>query len=233
MTITVVIPTLDEATALPVTLSHTQTLGFDHIIIVDGGSTDGTTNFLRQLSPSSSTTPDITVLMTDPGRAHQMNSGAKIAQSDLLLFLHADTLLPTTAKQAIERAFTHPQIIGGRFNVRFERDHGWAWVISRMMNLRSRWSGISTGDQAIFVRKSSFDSVGGFKNIPLMEDIDFTRRLKAIGNMVALSERVQTSFRRWEQCGPLKTILLMWALRLLFWVGTSPETLSHWYRRIR
>lgn len=136
MTITVVIPTLDEATTLPTTLSHTKTLGFDHIIIVDGGSKDGTTDLLhRRQQPSESSAPDITCLMTSPGRAGQMNLGASAAQCEALLFLHADTLLPASARQAIETALAQPQAIGGRFNVRFEHDDGWAWVISRMMNL--------------------------------------------------------------------------------------------------
>lgn len=239
MTITAVIPTLDEAATLPRTLSHTKTLGFDQIIIVDGGSQDGTQDLLETLKhpapsvSSSSRYPDIICLETNPGRARQMNAGAAATDSDVLLFLHADTLLPVNSRKAIEAALDHPRAIGGRFNVRFERDDGWAWVISRMMNLRSRWSGIATGDQAIFVRNTSFETVGGFTNIPLMEDIDFSRRLKSLGNMVALPDKVQTSFRRWEQCGPLKTILLMWTLRVLFWLGVSPERLSHWYRRIR
>ena len=102
-----------------------------------------------------------------------------------------------------------------------------------MMNWRSRWSGIATGDQAIFVRRHIFEQLGGFTDIPLMEDIDFSRRMKRMGRTAALRSRVVTSFRRWEQNGPLQTILLMWALRFLYWLGVDPTRLHHWYRTVR
>ncbi|MCA9479144.1 MAG: hypothetical protein KC545_02150, partial [Nitrospira sp.] len=120
-----------------------------------------------------------------------------------------------------------------RFDVRFPKDRGWAWVISRMMNLRSRWTGICTGDQTIFVRRGVFERLGGFADIPLMEDIEFTTRLKTVGPVVALREFVITSFRRWERCGPLRTILRMWTLRLLYWMGWDPRRLQQFYDAIR
>lgn len=158
-----------------------------------------------------------------------MNAGAAAATGDVLLFLHADTLVPHDAWQAVALALAEPRTVGGRFDVRFERDAGLGWLISRMINLRSRLSGIATGDQAIFVRRETFDALGGFSDIPLMEDVDFTKRLKRLGRIAALRARVITSFRRWELRGPIRTILLMWSLRFLYWIGVSPVRLKALY----
>jgi hypothetical protein len=123
--------------------------------------------------------------------------------------------------------------VGGRFNVRFDSARLPARLISSLMNLRSRLSGIATGDQAIFVRRAVFESMGGFADIPLMEDIEFTRRLKRSGKVASLPDQVVTAFRRWEQQGPLRTILLMWTLRFLYWIGVSPHRLQHFYSIVR
>jgi GT2 family glycosyltransferase len=149
------------------------------------------------------------------------------------MFLHADTHLPHNAKQVVEQAMVDTQCVGGRFDVRFPRDSGYAWVVSRLMNLRSRVSGISSGDQTMFVRRSVFEKMGGFADIPLMEDIEFSRRLKRIGTVAALKDTVTTSFRRWERHGPLRTIVRMWILRLLYWLGWDPHRLQHYYDPIR
>ena len=117
--------------------------------------------------------------------------------------------------------------------MRFERDSGLGWLISRMMNLRSRWTGIATGDQAIFVRRSVFEQLGGYSDLPIMEDVDFTRRLKRTGLIAALQSKVTTSYRRWDTRGPLRTILLMWTLRFLYWIGISPHRLSKRYGGVR
>jgi len=161
------------------------------------------------------------------------DAGAAEAHSDILLFLHADTQLPPGSRNAIERAMENPSCVGGRFDVQFEDDRGWAWIISRMMNWRSRWSGIATGDQAIFVRREIFQAMGGYADIPLMEDVEFTKRLKPLGYVAPLHAKVTTSFRRWEQRGALQTILQMWTLRFLYWVGLSPRTLHQFYATIR
>jgi rSAM/selenodomain-associated transferase 2 len=158
-----------------------------------------------------------------------MNAGAAAATGDVLLFLHADTILPHDARQAVALALAEPRTVGGRFDVRFERDAGLGWLISRMINLRSRLSGIATGDQAVFVRRETFDALGGFSDIPLMEDVDFTKRLKRLGRIAALRARAITSFRRWELRGPIRTILLMWSLRFLYWIGVSPVRLKALY----
>jgi len=162
-----------------------------------------------------------------------MNAGASYSQADVLLFLHADTHLPDGARQAVEDALTDPACVGGRFDLRFEHDSGLAWVIARLISLRSRWSGIATGDQALFVRREVFANLGGFTDIPLMEDVDFTRRLTRAGRVAPLRARVMTSFRRWERCGTFRTIALMWSLRFLYWMGVAPVRLHRFYTVIR
>jgi rSAM/selenodomain-associated transferase 2 len=230
MTISVIIPTFNEETTLAHTLSQTSGLNMDEVIVVDGGSTDRTlamaSAFMARVATAS--------LVTAPqGRAKQMNEGVKASRGEILLFLHADTELPATAREMIERALAIPGTVGGRFDVRFASPSPWARIVSALMNWRSRLSGIATGDQAIFVRREVFDRLGGFPDIPLMEDVEFSRRLKAAGRMVALRQTVTTSFRRWERQGPMRTILLMWTLRLLYWLGISPWRLSAWYAAIR
>jgi len=145
------------------------------------------------------------------------------------LFLHADTQLPDDAKTTIETALADHRMVGGRFDVRFDSPSMWGTIISKMMNWRSRMSGIATGDQALFVRRHIFEQIGGFADIPLMEDIDFSGKLKRKGATAALTATVTTSFRRWERRGPLRTILLMWTLRFLYRVGVGPHTLNRWY----
>jgi rSAM/selenodomain-associated transferase 2 len=226
VTITVIIPTLNEESAIEQTVRHTASLGFDHIFVVDGGSCDQTRAIADGLGLAR-------VLTAQPGRARQLNTGAKISRGDTLLFLHADTLLPDTAKQNIESALADPVIVGGRFDVRFDSPSAWGRVISGFMNLRSRLTGISTGDQAMFVRRNIFEQLGGFSEIPIMEDIEFSTRLKRTGLTRALRETVTTSFRRWEQQGALRTILLMWTIRFLYWMGVNPQYLAHLYKAVR
>lgn len=235
MTITVVMPTLNEAGVLRETLRHTAGLGFDQIIVVDGGSTDGTPDLVcRPSIPCADTAgPSIVLLKSPPGRSLQMNVGAETALSHVLLFLHADTRLPLDARSEIVQALQDPDCVGGRFDVEFDRRTLLSHTIAGLMNRRSRWTGIYTGDQAIFVRANVFRRLNGFAPIPLMEDLDFSRRLKREGTTAALRAQVVTSYRRWEQQGPLRTILHMWWLRGLYWAGVNPETLVRHYRAVR
>lgn len=232
MKIALIIPVYNEEETLPRLLSAVVSMRFEEIIVVDGGSQDRTVEAVRPFQAQGP--PDWVQLVTsERGRAVQMNAGAARSTAEILVFLHADTELPPDARQLVLEAMSDSSCVGGRFDVRFPNDHGWAWVISRMMNLRSRWTGICTGDQAIFVRRCLFEHLGGFSEIPLMEDIEFTARLKKIGPVVALRETVTTSFRRWERDGPLRTILRMWTLRLLYWLGWDPKTLQKFYDAIR
>ena len=235
MPISVIIPTLNEERTIMTTLAQTAALGFDELIVVDGGSLDQTPVLVesyrrRTQSPAQSPVRLVTV---PGGRARQMNEGAKASGGEILLFLHADTQLPGDAKTIIDTTLADQRMVGGRFDVRFDRPSMWGSIISRMMNWRSRLSGIATGDQALFVRRPVFEQMGGFADMPLMEDIDFSRRLKRKGATAALTATVTTSFRRWERHGPLRTILLMWALRFLYWIGISPSHLLEWYKAVR
>jgi rSAM/selenodomain-associated transferase 2 len=235
MTISVIIPTLNEERTVMATLAHTAALGFDELIVVDGGSLDQTLLLVEsyRLSTQHSALSPIQLVSAPCGRARQMNEGAKASRGEVLLFLHADTQLPDDAKTRIDMALADRWIVGGRFDVRFDRPSMWGTIISRMMNWRSRLSGLATGDQALFVRRSIFEQMRGFADMPLMEDIEFSRRLKQNGATAALTATVITSFRRWEQHGPLRTILRMWTLRFLYWVGVSPSHLAQWYNAVR
>lgn len=242
LTIAVIIPVLNEACRIGGTLSHTVALGFNDIIVVDGGSSDQTCSIVESCANRLLTAPlntpasvpcSIRLLSASPGRARQLNAGAAAGRCDVLLFLHADTHLPPNARHAVTEALSDRACIGGRFNVRFDSDRLSARIIGTMMNLRSRLSGIATGDQALFVRREVFERIGRFAEIPLMEDIELARRLKRAGCLAPLTECVVTSFRRWEQNGPLRTILLMWTLRFLYWIGVNPHRLQHFYGMVR
>jgi rSAM/selenodomain-associated transferase 2 len=235
MTISVIIPTLNEERTIIATLAHTANLGFDELIVVDGGSLDQTPVLVEsyRLSTQSSALSPLRLVTAPPGRALQMNEGAKASSGETLLFLHADTQLPSDAKTMIDTTLADQRMVGGRFDVRFDRPSMWGTMISGMMNWRSRMSGLATGDQALFVRRAIFEQMGGFTDMPLMEDIEFSRRLKRTGMVATLTATVTTSFRRWEQHGPLRTILLMWTLRFLYWVGISPSYLVRWYKAVR
>lgn len=230
MMISVIIPTLNESSTIACTLTRTIALGFDDIIVSDGGSTDPTIPIVQTCCAGI---PAVRLVTAPAGRARQLNEGVKACRGDVLLFLHADTELPPTARTVIESALGNVRCVGGRFDVRFDHPSRWGTVISWFMNRRSRLTGIATGDQAIFVRRRIFEQMGGFSDIPLMEDIEFSRRLKRRGTTAALTDLVTTSFRRWEQNGPLRTIFLMWTLRFLYWLGVSPARLNNFYRAIR
>ena len=194
------------------------------IVLVDGGSTDATAAIAARF-------PEVSLLSSPRGRARQMNAGARAARGDVLLFLHADTLLPDGALAAVQVAVSHPGVVAGRFDVRFDNPGRAFRMIASFMNQRSRWTGISTGDQAIFVCREPFDALGGYPDIPLMEDVELCRRLKRRGRLAALRRCVTTSARKWEREGAVRTILLMWVLRILYMAGVSPVLLHRWYYR--
>ena len=223
MTLAIVIPALNEAVNLSRLLPDlARDCPGAEVVVVDGGSGDDTATVVaRQPGPR--------LLPSARGRAVQMNHGARATGGDPLLFLHADTRLPDGAARAIEQALAEPGVVGGRFDVRFDNDRPLFQIIAWFMNTRSRASGICTGDQAIFVRRADFEAIGGYPDIPLMEDIELSRRLKRRGTLCALRLRVTTSARKWEREGPLRTIGLMWALRFLHFCGVAPARLHRWY----
>ncbi len=190
------------------------------VIIVDGGSTDNTLAIAHEIT-------DL-VIVSNAGRALQMNSGADIASGEVLLFLHADTLLPDKAVEIVIDSFQQENY-WGRFDVRLSNDSYVYRLIERLMNLRSCLTSIATGDQAIFIEKNLFDRVGGYPEIALMEDIAISKRLKKIVKPVCLKQKVITSSRRWETNGVVATVLLMWKLRLYYFFGVSPEKLKQLY----
>ena len=221
--LSVIVPVLDEAAGIVGSLAALAPLRArgHELIVVDAGSRDGTAALSRGHADA--------VIEAPRGRARQMNVGAARAQGEVLLFLHADTTLPASADTAIAHALASGAS-WGRFDVKIEGRSAMFPLIAALMNLRSRWSGIATGDQAIFVRRDVFGRVGGFPDQPLMEDIELSLRLRALSRPACLNERVLTSGRRWEQHGVWHTILLMWRLRWRYWRGASPEALAKAYR---
>jgi rSAM/selenodomain-associated transferase 2 len=213
-----IIPTLDEAARIGATLAALAPLRArgHQVIVVDGGSADATAELAAPLC-------DL-LLGTSRGRAVQLNAGARAAQAEALVFLHADTRLPERADEHILRALE--TACWGRFDVRIESRHPLLRMVGCAMNLRSRLTGIATGDQAIFVRRDAF---AGFPEIALMEDIAFSRAMKRRGRPACLRQRVSTSARRWEARGVLRTIVLMWRLRLLYALGVAPQRLARDY----
>jgi rSAM/selenodomain-associated transferase 2/rSAM/selenodomain-associated transferase 1 len=222
MKLSIVVPVLNEATTLAARLTALAPLrerGAE-LLVVDGGSGDDTLTIAKLHADRA--------LRAPRGRASQLNAGACKARGEVLLFLHADTRLPQDADRLIAQAMASGHR-WGRFDVRIEGRHSLLPVVAAFMNLRSRASGIATGDQAMFVRRDIFLSAGGFAPLPLMEDIDLSRRLKRMGAPACLRERVITSGRRWDQHGFWRTVALMWRLRAAFWLGADPHSLARHY----
>jgi len=223
MKLSLVIPVLDEAAGLAATLAPLAALRArgHELIVVDGGSRDATPALAAPLADD--------VVSAPRGRARQMNAGAAQASGDVLLFLHADTTLPEGADMAVLQAVA-AGAAWGRFDVAIEgRSPMLRWV-AWFMNQRSRLTGIATGDQAIFVTRAAFKRLGGFADQPLMEDIELSRRLRALSPPACLRLRVHTSGRRWESRGVWRTIVLMWRLRWRYWRGVAPEVLAREYQ---
>jgi rSAM/selenodomain-associated transferase 2 len=220
----IVMPTLNEAAGIVPTLQALAPLRSAgvQLIVVDGGSSDGTAALAAPWADR--------VIHTEPGRALQMNAGAAVGSAEQLLFLHADTTLPAHADWLVDSALANSARVWGRFDVQIVGRSRWLGVVSAMMNWRSRWSGIATGDQALFMQRSAFEAVGGYPLQPLMEDIELSRRLRRLSAPACVRSTVQTSGRRWDERGVWRTITLMWRLRWLYWRGVPPERLAVLYR---
>ena len=218
--LSIVVPVLNEAETIVGQLEALAPLRARgaEVIVVDGCSRDGTPALARAGADR--------VLAAERGRASQMNAGAEAAGGGVLLFLHADTRLPAGADGLIGEALASGEHVWGRFDVRIEGRHRLLGLVAALMNRRSRLTGIATGDQAIFVRRDAFEAAGGYPDIPLMEDIVLSRRLKRLSRPICLAARVTTSGRRWERNGVLRTILTMWRLRLSFALGADPRALA-------
>jgi rSAM/selenodomain-associated transferase 2 len=221
MHLSIIIPTLDEARGITQALTRLGALrqrGVE-IIVADGGSADATVALARPLADH--------VVMAPRGRGGQMNAGAAASSGEVLLFLHSDTRLPDSADGLVCDGLAETGRVWGRFDLRIEGAHPLLPLIAAMVNLRSRATRIVTGDQAMFMTRAAF--AAGFPDVPLMEDIAMSKRLKQLGPPLCLAGPVITSGRRWETHGVVRTILLMWWLRLAFFFGANPALLARQY----
>lgn len=221
MKFSIIIPTLNEQQTIESCLLTLQPLRNQvEIILVDGGSHDNTLTISAALVDKT--------LSCDKGRAKQMNCGAQHANGEILIFLHADTYLPENTLDLISQNISN-QKVWGRFDIKLTGSHWLLPVISQMMNWRSRFTGIATGDQVIFVTRTAFESINGYPNMMLMEDITLSKHLKKLSSPLCLSAKVHSSARRWQQFGVFNTIFLMWSLRLGYFFGADPGTLAQLY----
>ncbi len=227
MRFSIIVPVLNEEAVLEDHLAHltAQCAQYNcEVLIVDGGSTDKTISIARRYGQ---------VIHSARGRATQMNAGAAAARGEVFLFLHADTRLPAEAFSAVQRSLASPEVVGGAFQLCFNCDRWPYRLVAFTTNLRSRLSTIFTGDQAYFIRASSFQAVGGYPNQPLMEDLEIIARLRKIGKVSLLPLYVTTSARRHEKLGLLRCVLLMWYMRTLYRLGVSPAQLQRMYSDVR
>lgn len=223
MQLSIIVPVLNEAATIAATLAALQPLRAHgvEVIVVDGGSIDATLTLCQGQACH--------LIHAPQGRAKQMNAGAAQARGNVLLFLHADTFLPVDAVADVLDAVSGGAN-WGRFDVQIDGSSRLLPVIAAFMNRRSRWTGIATGDQAMFVGWDLFQRVGGFPDQPLMEDVELSSRLLRHAKPACLTQKVRTSGRRWDQRGAWRTVLLMWRLRWRYWRGVKPDDLARAYR---
>ena len=223
--ISVIIPTLNEVSIIEKTLTALPRHEWPERIVVDGGSFDGTADRAKRHADK--------VLVTEAGRGRQMNAGAREARGDILLFLHADARLPRQAHEAVSRALDDPAVVGGAFRLAIDSPRRALRMVAMFANGRTRLTGVPYGDQGLFVRRPVFERLGGYPEWPLLEDLEFGRRLKSAGKIVILSQPVTVSSRRWDKEGIGTTTLRNQIFVLLYFMGVSPMRLARWVRPVR
>ena len=224
--LSIIVPMLDEAEGIARALGAIRRGAPEaEIIVVDGGSGDSSVAIAAPLCDR--------VIVESRGRARQMNAGAKLARGDTFAFVHADTLVPASFGADIAAALSDPDMVGGRFDVELDSGALPYRIIGAMISLRSRFSRTGTGDQAIFVRREVFERLGGFPELDLCEDLEFSRRLKRVGRVACLRSRVITSARRWSRDGVARTVVRMWMIRVMYLAGVSPARLKRMYADVR
>ena len=223
----IIVPVYNEEKTLELALEQFHHLDMqkdDELLFVDGGSTDNTRQMILDAG--------FRCLQSEKGRAQQMNVGARNTESEIILFLHIDTSLCSSNISNIKKTYKQG-FLSGRFNIKLSNSKLTYRIISFFINIRSCLTKVSTGDQGIFVARHTFEKIGGFPNIPLMEDIALSKQLKKVGEVACLQTKLITSSRRWEQHGVFKTTILMWKLRYLYWRGATPERLAKMYKDAR
>ena len=196
----------------------------DELVFVDGGSIDGSRAMIEEAG--------FVCLQSEAGRAKQMNLGTQNTKSDIVLYLHVDTTISSGNISNIKKTYIQG-FLSGRFDIGFSNQSLTYQIISLFINIRSCLTKVNTGDQGIFVARSAYEAVAGIPDIPLMEDVAFTKALRRLGKVVCLHDKLITSSRRWENHGVMRTVLLMWKLRLYYWLGVSPEKLAQMYKGAR
>jgi len=226
--ISIVIPTYNESAIIGSTLAKLNeiTTSQDEIIVVDGSSEDKTREIAREF-------PNVILIISRRGRASQMNAGAKIAKGEYLLFLHADVQIDEICLSMLKNRICGNEIQWGWFALTLDSPRFIYRVIEMGANLRNRFTGIPLGDHGIFVKKDMFDIIGGFPEIPIMEDLEFVKKMNIVTNGIEIKSPVKISVRRFEHSGIIRTLSIMWVLKILYYFGVSPERLAKYYRQIR
>lgn len=230
-TISIIIPVLNEAATIEATLTRVQNASEVEVIVVDGGSRDETVVIANHLSKILAPSLPIRVISTAAGRANQMNAGAAVATGDILLFLHADTHLPTGFEALVRQALQNPGTVAGAFELRIDAQLRGLRLVEKMVNVRSHFFSMPYGDQAIFLKATVFHEIGSFPNLPIMEDFELIRRMKRQGRIMIVPAPVMTSGRRWQKLGVVKTTMINQLIITGYFLGIPPSQLVLWYRQ--